>query len=140
MDDRGCSVNVIPKILEDLYAGISHRYLFDNNYEDIMTEADIWIWDLCESSESLWGKWITYIEKYIQNGCKNLIIFGGQQEVCTLFEQFEVISQLISKKNRWRIQPFSKMEKLYLMIDEKMGDGDNPNFERYEKMYEEVNA
>lgn len=141
MDERGRSVNVIPNILEDLYAGMSHRYLFDNYYgEDTMTESDIWIWDLCKSSESLWGKWTVYIEKYVQNGCKNLIIFGTQQEVCALFEQFEVMLQLVPKKNCWQIQPFTKMEKLYLMIDEKMGDGDNPNFERFEKMYEEVNA
>ena len=50
------------------------------------------------------------------------------------------MSQLVTKENRWWIQPFSKMEKLYLMIDEKMEDGDYPNLERYEKMPEEVNT
>lgn len=143
--DYGNSFDVSQAILSDLYQGVSKIYvnvddglgkLFRMSGEE---EGDfMFVWNLDDSSDALADEWVSGFADYVKSSHGRLLVYGASDRINFLLEQSEVMARLIPRKNRWHTQPFTKMERLYLRIYAKESEGDNPNFDRYEKMYDEL--
>lgn len=130
-------------ILEDLYVGMPRRSpVVTQDFEDLVssqTEPCVFVVSDWENwPEERLAEWIACMERHARGGSHRWVFSGKSRDVKALLAKHASLSRLIPAEHRWYTDPLTKMERLYVAIDNDSNGDLLPSFTRYESLYTQI--
>lgn len=130
-------------ILEDLYVGMPRRSPeATQDFEGFVnsqTEPCVFVVSNWENwPEERLAEWIACMERHARGGSHRWVFSGKSREVKALLAKHASLSRLIPAEHRWYTDPLTKMERLYVAIDNDSNGDLLPSFTRYESLYTQI--